>query len=133
MSPTSMAAASQARGPSRTRTVRIAKSRRPAGVLRSQPDSSALTSPAVSRPGKVASLRFATVGTASASGLLIRPVTNKNRSSDRRAVTMLLASGTLRRTAPSKTKRVTCSPVSSARPCGSGGDTVDKNARTGGR
>ncbi|WP_435835088.1 hypothetical protein [Streptomyces antibioticus] len=73
------------------------------------------------------------MGTASASGLLIRSVTNKNRSSDRRLVTMLLASAVLRRAAPSMTKRVTCSAVSAASPCSSGAGTVAKKARIGGR
>ncbi len=91
-----MAAASHARSPSRASTVRIAKSRLPVSVSRSQLPSSRPASPARSRPGKVVSLRLATVGTAAASSRSIRPVTNKNRSSDRSAVTMLLASGTLR-------------------------------------
>ena len=49
--------------------------------------------------GSELSLRFATVGTAGASSCVIRPVTNKKRSNDRKAVTMLLTSATPRRLA----------------------------------
>ncbi|MEV1248429.1 PIG-L deacetylase family protein [Nonomuraea sp. NPDC050022] len=130
MSPSCMAATSQTRSPSRDSAVKIAKSRRPRAVSRSQLASSRSACPGCNRPGRELSLRLATVGTAVARSRLIRPVTNKKRSSDRNAVTMLLASGTLRSPAWSSTNWETWAADSRSSPPSNGLDSSVRKVRT---
>ena len=76
--------------------VKIAKSRRPVMVPRSQLASSREITAASSPRGSDASRQPATAGTAPASGTGTCPVTCKNRSSARTAVTVALADSGLR-------------------------------------
>jgi hypothetical protein len=85
------AATSPTRSPSRTSRVRIAKSRHPVAVLRSQPASNAATCVGSNPFGKPVNVHPAGEGTPAANGRSISPATCANLSSDRTAVTIRLA------------------------------------------
>ena len=91
MSASTSPAASAPRSPSRASSIKIARSRSPDRDSGSGAAMMASTW-AGSRPrGSALSRQPATAGTAPASGTVIRPLTCRNRSSDRVAVTSVLA------------------------------------------
>src|SRR5579859_1880088 len=114
--PSSRPATSAARKPRRANSVRMAKSRRPVGWLRSQLASSALTSEAVTVAGSPVSRQPATGGTAVANAVGVRPSRNKNRSSDRKSVTTPLADLTASREHSPSRNVVTSAPLKSSTP-----------------
>lgn len=91
MSSSRTAATSPARNPRRTNTFRIAKSRRPIALRRSQLFSSRAASTSLIAFGRAVSCQLATGGTAAASVFGISPSTCRYRNRQRSRVAMDLA------------------------------------------
>jgi hypothetical protein len=98
-----------------SRRVRMARSRRPTAVSRSQLPSSAATASSPGPRGRPTHAKPAGAGTAAASSRDVQPARNKNRSSDRSPVTRTLAAATRRRPHCWTTKLVTWPAVRCSR------------------
>jgi hypothetical protein len=113
------------------RSIRIAKSRLPAGVSRSQLVSNSCTCSAASPRGSP-SRRLRTDGTAAANGVAIQPCTCKNRSSARSAHTTISACRWLRWRASRNTNAWISQPERLARSSAIGSERCSRNWRATG-